>query len=131
MPPSFLTPFRAAAVPVLAMGLSALAACAWSVPADPGRNALERSHDPGAGLLVASSDASARSGPARAIGGAASDDGARVLYLSKCGQCHAPWPTTHASAAQWPGFVAKYGPRAGLFGADRDRVLRWLQANSR
>jgi hypothetical protein len=127
VPPSIRRPFRAAAVPLLYRALTVVVGCAWSVPADPGRNALLRSRDTtDAGFLAST----AAPGRAQAIGGAASDDGARTLYLSKCGQCHAPWPATHATAAQWPGFVAKYGPRAGLFGADRERVLRWLQANA-
>ena len=37
----------------------------------------------------------------------------------------------HATPAQWPGLVRTYGPRAGLFGEDRARVTRWLQAAAR
>lgn len=131
MPPPFLSTFRAAAFPLLAMALSALGACAWSVPADPGRNALLRSRETTEAAFPSPTAESGRADRAQALGGVDSDAGARTLYLTKCGQCHAPWPTTHATAAEWPAFVAKYGPRAGLFGADRERVLRWLQANAR
>jgi hypothetical protein len=59
------------------------------------------------------------------------DDGARAIYLQRCSQCHEPFSPRHASPAEWPGLVRKYGPRAGLFGDERGRVLRWLQANAR
>ena len=69
--------------------------------------------------------------PVRALGGDATDDGTRAVYMQRCGQCHEPFSPRHASAAEWPGYVRKYGPRAGLFGEERDRVVRWLMANAR
>ena len=100
-----------------------LAACAWAVPADPGLNAQMRSRSaPPAG--PAASGASRAALPAE-------DDGAGAIYRERCSKCHEPFPPTHASAGEWPVFVRKYGPRAGLFGEERERVLRWLQANAR
>jgi hypothetical protein len=58
------------------------------------------------------------------------DPGARAIYLDRCSRCHEPFDPSYAPASQWPMFVARYGPRAGLVGHDRDRVLAWLQANS-
>lgn len=113
---------------VLAAGLLLLAcvltACAWSVPADPG--ALSRlrgtSWAPatvGAQTQTVASDA------------AAVDNGAQGLYLNHCSRCHAPFAPDTVSAGDWPRYVQRYAPRAGLFGEDRARVLRWLQANAR
>ena len=42
----------------------------------------------------------------------------------------APSPRS-ASRDEWSGILRKMAPRAGLYDEDRDRVLRWLQANSR
>jgi len=116
----------------------ALAACAWSVPADPGLVAECRPCRPG---CSSSRDAAPAIGappvplatPAKGAPPPSrrGDDGARTLYVAHCSRCHAAFPPTHASAAEWPVFVRKYGPRAGLFGADRERVLAWLQANAR
>lgn len=131
MPPPLLPRLRAAARAALVLCVCALGACAWSVPADPGLNALRRSRAGADALSAPGASDVARPAPTQVLGGAASDDGARSAYLAKCSQCHAPWPPTHATAAEWPGYVRKYGPRAGLFGAERERVLRWLQANAR
>jgi hypothetical protein len=110
----------------LSLALAAVAlgavACAWSVPADPGENARRRSAQ------------HAGASPVQAIvaaPGRASAPSVAALYAEKCGQCHAPFPATYASAEEWPVFVRRYGPRAGLFGAERARVLSWLQANAR
>ncbi|MFO0931791.1 MAG: hypothetical protein U1E39_03680 [Planctomycetota bacterium] len=102
--------------------LPVLAACAWSVPADPGRNVRER------GTPAAPAAPTARTA---SVATAVPDDGTRALYERKCGQCHAPFSPRHATPAQWPGLVRHYGPRAGLFGEDRARVLRYLQAAAR
>ena len=106
---------RALALPLI---LGCVAACSWSVPADPGENARFRR-----GTRDAESGTTWPSGPA--------DEGARTVYVTKCGQCHEPFAPSHATAAQWPHYVRKYGPRAGLFGAERERVLEWLQSQSR
>jgi hypothetical protein len=55
----------------------------------------------------------------------------RAVYLSRCGRCHEPHDPTEAFAGEWPGILRRMAPRAGLFGPERDRVLRWLQANAR
>jgi hypothetical protein len=108
------------------LGLAAVlpAACSWGVPADPGRNASERSGPPAS----PATDGAAAAGAPRAP---AADEGARALYLDRCGRCHAPFPPEHASAAAWPALVRRYGPRAGLFGAERERVLAWLVERAR
>lgn len=105
-------------------------ACSWAVPADPGQNARLRSHGSDAGP-AADSGFAAGPAPVRAVGGDATDDGARAVYFQRCAQCHEPFSPKFASADEWPGYVRKYGPRAGLFGGERDRVVRWLQANAR
>jgi hypothetical protein len=100
------------------------AACAWSVPADPGENSRVRARPATA--------VAARPRDARTLSpGRVGDPGAAAVYERKCGECHAPFPPTHATAAEWPTYVRRYGPRAGLFGAERARVLSWLQANAR
>jgi len=101
-----------------------LAACSWSVPADPGENARRA----GVGLAVPASATSAV-GPAAA--GADVDPAAGALYASRCAQCHELVHPASFSAAEWPTYVDRYGPRAGLFGSERARVLHWLQAHSR
>ncbi len=113
------------APPLLALLVLALAACAWSVPADPGLNAAERA-DAAAAPAAAEPAVTSSRAPA-----AADDPEARAIYLQRCSRCHEPFSPTHLSAAQWPIYVARYAPRAGLYGAERERVLRWLQANAR
>jgi mono/diheme cytochrome c family protein len=98
----------------------ATSACAWSVPADPGRNTALRSRTEIEAVTALTDEASAANDPAT-----------EALYVQHCGRCHAPLPPTHATAGQWPMYVQRYGPRAGLFGIERKRVLRWLQANAR
>ena len=121
---------RVTASLVASSSLVLLAACAWNVPADPGENARQRSGPP-AWSVPATSPATPAAGDARASPRPAPDDGARAIYLARCSACHEPFPPSHASPGEWPMFVAKYGPRAGLFGEERARVLAWLQANSR
>ncbi|MHC5010963.1 MAG: hypothetical protein ACYTG6_08445 [Planctomycetota bacterium] len=99
-----------------------ITACSWSVPANPGRNARLRSRDTGTDQVRTHAVSSATE--------AMNDAGAAEIYNRRCGTCHEPYPPTQVPAAQWPFFVNKYGPRAGLFGEERTRVLRWLQANS-
>ena len=113
-------------LPHAALGLVAaaalVAACSWSVPANPGRNASLRA--PSTTWTLASSSGSPRPGEAD------QDADAARLYVSHCGRCHAPFPPTQVPAARWPFFVAMYAPRAGLFGTERERVLAWLMANA-
>ncbi|MDJ0520851.1 MAG: hypothetical protein QNJ90_02120 [Planctomycetota bacterium] len=101
-----------------------LTACAWSVPADPGLNSRLRDREPPPdvvqepGIAPASRDA------------VATDPRARALYMDHCTRCHEPIAPASIPAADWPRYVRRYGPRSGLFGADRAQVLRWLQANA-
>ena len=115
---------RASALAALAVLVAAaLAACSWSVPADPGLNAARRGR------------AAAPSGPAAgdsfSYSSGAPSDGAREIYLARCTRCHEAFAPSHASPGMWSVYVRRYGPRAGLFGEERERVLRWLQASSR
>lgn len=120
-----------ASLGLLATAAVLSAACAWSVPANPGINARERGRAEEADLSLSPTRGPGAPAPAAVIGGGGNDAATRALYLTKCGQCHAPWSPRHATAAEWPSLVRKYGPRAGLFGEDRERVLRYLQANAR
>lgn len=120
--------YRGAMAPltlVVAVLGGVLSACAWSVPADPGANARR------AGSLHAPTPASLSSTAGPAWAPAAADPAAGALYASRCAQCHdLVHPATY-SAAEWPAYVDRYGPRAGLFGQERSRVLTWLQAHGR
>jgi hypothetical protein len=112
------------AIPAAALGL---AACAWSVPADPGLNGARRS--PEAYMATAPSGGGARG---EVLAGPGTDDPvARSLYVRHCGRCHQLHAPSHLSSEAWPGMVRSMGPRAGLFGANRERVTRWLVASSR
>ena len=103
----------------------ALAACSWSVPADPGLNSRLRSR------FVPTAEGGAR-GTVQADGYTdAGDPGASALHYEHCSRCHAPFAPTYVTAGEWPRYVRRYAPRAGLYGNDRDRVLKWLQANAR
>jgi len=51
---------------------------------------------------------------------------AEVVYRSRCAICHPPWSPTAFSPAEWPRYVRKYAPRAGLTPAERDAVLAYL-----
>lgn len=110
----------------------ALVGCAWGVPADPGLHAkMRRANEPAPAQqgLEAVPGAQAPSAPAPPP--AAQDAGAAAIYYDRCARCHEAFAPSSISAAAWPIYVARYGPRAGLFGAERQRVLRWLQANAR
>jgi len=115
---------------VVILGLTLLfAGCAWSVPASPGRNYSSRT--PRTSTEIAPPSGSAYdtiSASARPVG---DDPAIEALYHAKCGRCHVPFSPTQFSAGEWPWFVNKYAPRAGLFGAEREQVLAWLQANAR
>ena len=94
-------------------------ACRWAVPADPGLNAKLR-QKPRTFVQTQSGDSDV-----------AQDEDARILYMEKCGRCHAPYAPSYLSASRWPSMMRKYAPRAGLYGADRERVQSWLLANAR
>ena len=51
---------------------------------------------------------------------------AASIYRARCSLCHAPWRPTDFSPAEWPRFVRKYAPRAGLTPDERDAVLGYL-----
>jgi hypothetical protein len=112
----------AAVLAVLALCLAA-SACRWSVPADPGLNSLARARPRAATDAVREAPV----GPRPTV----DDGGMRSLYVSRCAGCHEPYDPASASAGEWPGILRRMAPRAGLFGAERDRLLAWLQANAR
>lgn len=58
-------------------------------------------------------------------------DGDRRLYQARCGFCHVPFAPRDFHPDDWPGLVATMGPRSGLDAALRERVTRWLVAESR
>lgn len=99
-----------------------VSACRWSVPADPGENARLRSRP---------AQATAGLEPASTAPGEAADPAAATLYYARCSQCHAAFPPGTFPAGEWPGIVERYGPRAGLFGAERQRVVAWLRTHAR
>ena len=51
---------------------------------------------------------------------------AETVYRARCSLCHAPWSPTDFSPADWPRYVRKYAPRAGLTPDERDAVLGYL-----
>lgn len=55
-------------------------------------------------------------------------DGDRRFYEARCGVCHVPLPREDYPAAEWDKILDDMAPRAGLFGAQRDRVSRYLSA---
>ncbi len=116
---------KASAVTVVLLLALGVAACSWSVPADPGLNSKLRRRPAAAARNIANA-------PLQADGYTdVGDPGARVLYYEHCSRCHAPFAPTYVTAGEWPRYVRRYAPRAGLYGADRQRVLTWLQANAR
>jgi hypothetical protein len=119
--PRLLLPFSTAVAAL------ALVACAWSVPADPGLNAARRSPD----AYAASAPAGGLAQGQTLSGPGADDPVARSLYAQHCGRCHALFAPRHLSAEAWPAMVRSMAPRAGLFGANRERVAAWLVANAR
>ena len=106
---------------ILVLLAGVVTSCAWSVPASPGLNAMARTPKSD-GAMVATSIAP---------GSGTDDPATETLYLSKCGRCHVAHQPSRYAAGAWPFYVHKYGPRAGLFGEERMRVLEWLQANAR
>ena len=51
---------------------------------------------------------------------------AEAVYRARCALCHPPWSPSDFSPAEWPRYVEKYAPRAGLTRAERDAVLAYL-----
>ena len=51
---------------------------------------------------------------------------AEAVYRSRCALCHPPWDPKDFSPAEWPRYLKKYAPRAGLTRAERDAVLAYL-----
>jgi len=54
----------------------------------------------------------------------------RSMYARKCGRCHELFDPAEYSADDWPGYVKRYGPRAGLIAEDRATVIEYLQASA-
>ncbi len=115
---------------VVILGVAFLSAgCSWSVPASPGRNYSSRTPRTTAEIPPPSG-----SGHELAPGHterSGHDPATEALYHARCGRCHVPFVPTQFSAEEWPWYVNKYAPRAGLFGSEREQVLAWLQANAR
>jgi hypothetical protein len=72
-----------------------------------------------AGALLAAALAACASAPAGPVDAAA-------VYRARCALCHPPWHPTDFSPAEWPRYVRKYAPRAGLTRDERDAVLAYL-----
>ena len=77
-------------------------------------------------FLIALAAIGAMSGCATGAGSFDGPDGDRRLYEARCGFCHVPFAREDFDAREWPGVVKKMGPRAGLTGHQRERVLRYL-----
>ena len=72
-----------------------------------------------AGALLSAALAACASAPAGPV------DAERV-YRARCSLCHPPWHPTDFSPSEWPRYVRKYAPRAGLTPDERDAVLSYL-----
>jgi hypothetical protein len=81
-----------------------------------------------AGLVLAIGIA-ACAGP----GGPVTAEGAERIYRTRCALCHPAWTPSDFSPDEWPFWVDKYAPRAGLTPDERDAVLAYLvrEAGSR
>jgi Spy/CpxP family protein refolding chaperone len=53
-------------------------------------------------------------------------DGDRHFYEARCGVCHVPLPRENLSAGEWQKILDVMAPRAGLVGAQRERVSQYL-----
>lgn len=51
---------------------------------------------------------------------------AEAVYRARCALCHPAHLPTEYAPSEWPRYVGKYGPRAGLTRAERDAVLAYL-----
>jgi len=68
-----------------------------------------------------------------ATGGPVTADDAARLYRTRCALCHPAWSPSDFAPDEWPFWVTKYAPRAGLTRDERDAVLAYLvrEAGSR
>ena len=55
----------------------------------------------------------------------------RSLYVRKCALCHDLFEPNEFGAHEWPAYVKRYGPRAGLNTDQRADVVAYLQAASK
>ncbi len=97
-------------------------ACSWGVPADPGKNARVRAQPTASSSVPVAT--------AQAGGESTLDPRAGALYAQRCSQCHELIPPPSLAANEWRMALRKYGPRAGLFGAERAQVEAWLIAQA-
>ena len=72
-----------------------------------------------AGLAAASLAAACASPPTGPVD-------ARAVYEARCALCHPPWAPTDFAPSEWPRYVRRYAPRAGLTRVERDAVLAYL-----
>lgn len=66
-------------------------------------------------------------------GGPITAEGAAQIYRTRCALCHPAWTPSEYAPDEWPFWVNKYAPRAGLTPDERDAVLAYLvrEAGSR
>lgn len=55
---------------------------------------------------------------------------AETVYRARCSICHVPWSPTDFSPSEWPRYVRKYAPRAGLTPGEREAILAYLVRES-
>jgi hypothetical protein len=55
-------------------------------------------------------------------------DGDRRFYEARCSVCHVPRPREQFTPGEWQRILDVMAPRAGLTGAQRDRVSAYLTA---
>ena len=79
-----------------------------------------------AAALLAACASVPESGPA----GPAEPVDAETVYRARCSICHVPWSPTDFSPSEWPRYVRKYAPRAGLTPGEREAVLAYLVRES-
>ncbi|CAG0947845.1 hypothetical protein ANRL1_04619 [Anaerolineae bacterium] len=77
---------------------------------------------------LASRESSLPTPPAPDAATAARYQHGRTMYARKCGRCHELFDPAEYAAREWPGYVKRYGPRAGLKIEDRGAVTEYLQA---
>ncbi len=59
-------------------------------------------------------------------GGPSAPVDAAAVYRARCALCHPAWSPRDFSPGEWPRYVGKYAPRAGLTPGERDAVLAYL-----